>query len=224
MKILVRINIETFSGLENIGFLLVKNTYQDSYLYITLVFNDIDTYLSKIGLIIDYSTAQGIIKHFYDYLIALRGIVSITCRDFKTIHGFPNYWGWGFEDNMLNQQVLSANLVIDRTQFYRIDVKRITRLNTSPLRTVNRIEFNRFVQRNKEGIYSIHHLSYTIKYTRSESSIIYSHCFFLNQIIHCIFPYISYFTCYILFGSYLKYLTFLFFFVFNSTNIYRICF
>ena len=149
-------------GLKNIGFLVVKNKYPDSYLDITLVFNDIDTYPSEMGLITDYSTTHGIVKHFYGYLFALGGILSITCKDFETVHGFPNYWGWGFEDNMLNQRVLSSNFTIDRTEFYRIDDKRIIQLNTSPLRTVNRIEFDRFLQRNKEGIHSIHHLLYTL--------------------------------------------------------------
>lgn len=152
-------------GLKNIGFLVVKEKYPDSYLDITLVFNDIDTYPSEINLITDYSTNHGIIKHFYGYVFALGGIVSITCKDFEKINGFPNYWGWGFEDNMLNQRVLNANLYIDRNEFYQIDDRRITQLNGSPLRTVNRIEFDRFVQRNKEGIHSIHNLLYTIQDT-----------------------------------------------------------
>ena len=67
-------------GLKNIGFLVVKNTYPDSYLDITLVFNDIDTYPSEIGLITDYSTKQGIVKHFYGYSFALGGIVSILYK------------------------------------------------------------------------------------------------------------------------------------------------
>lgn len=158
-------------GLKNIGFLVVKNTYPDSYLDITLVFNDIDTYPSEIGLITDYSTKQGIVKHFYGYSFALGGIVSITSRDFEAIHGFPNYWGWGFEDNMLNRRVLFANLVIDRKQFYKIDDQRIIQLNTSPLRTVNRIEFDRFIQSNKEGIHSINDLSYTLQYMRPENEV-----------------------------------------------------
>ena len=64
---------------------------------------------------------------------------------------------------MLNQRVLNANLNIDRNEFYRIYDQRITQLNGSLLRTVNRIEFDRFVQRNKEGIHSIHNLLYTIE-------------------------------------------------------------
>ena len=150
-------------GLKNIGFLVVIEKYPDSYLDITLVFNDIDTYPSEINLITNYSTTHGIIKHFYGYLFALGGIVSITIKDFEKINGFPNYWGRGFEDDMLNQRVLNANLNIDRNEFYRIDDQRITQLNGSPLRTVNRIEFDRFVQRNKEGIHSIHNLLYTIE-------------------------------------------------------------
>ena len=150
-------------GLKNIGFLIVKEKYPESYLDITLIFNDIDTYPSESNLITDYCTIRGIIKHFYGYTFALGGIVSITGYDFEQVNGFPNYWGWGFEDNMLNQRIVNANLIIDRNQFYRIDDKRIIQLNTSPLRTVNRIEFDRFLQQQKEGILSIKNLSYTIE-------------------------------------------------------------
>ena len=176
-------------GLKNIGFLVVKEKYPDSYLDITLVFNDIDTYPSEINLIKDYSTTHGTIKHFYGYVFALGGIVSITCKDFEKINGFPNYWGWGFEDNMLNQRVLNANLFIDRNEFYRIDDRRITQLNGSPLRTVNRIEFDRFVQRNKEGIHSINHLLYTIEYVRSDNNsdnIIFANVSDFNTGYECI--------------------------------------
>lgn len=165
-------------GLKNIGFLVVKNKYPESYLDITLIFNDIDTYPSESNLITDYSTRQGIIKHFYGYNFALGGIVSINCRDFEMINGFPNYWGWGFEDNMLNQRVINANLIIDRSQFYRIDDKRIIQLNTSPLRTVNRNEFDRFIQRNQEGILSITDLSYSIE--KNISTEINENIFIIN--------------------------------------------
>lgn len=149
-------------GLKNIGFLVVKDIYPESYLDITLIFNDIDTYPSTMNLITDYTTKRGIIKHFYGYNFALGGILSITCHDFEKINGFPNYWGWGFEDNMLNRRALSANIVIDRSQFYRIDDKRIIQINSTPLRTVNKIEFNRYLALNEEGIHSIHNLQYTI--------------------------------------------------------------
>jgi hypothetical protein len=34
--------------------------------------------------------------------------------------GFPNFWGWGLEDNLINDRCLAVGLVIDRSIFYSI--------------------------------------------------------------------------------------------------------
>jgi hypothetical protein len=152
-------------ALKNIGFLMVKKEYPNDYLSITLCFNDIDTYPVKTGLITDYTTTSRIIKHFYGYSFALGGIVSITCKDFEIINGFPNYWSWGFEDNLFNQRVLKRKLIIDRSVFFKIGDIQITQLNESTYeRTVNEIEFRRYTQNIDEGIRSIINLSYVIDY------------------------------------------------------------
>lgn len=149
-------------ALKNIGFLSVKNDYPETYKDITLCFNDIDTYPTTLGLISDYSTVSGKVKHFYGYRFTLGGIVSINAYDFEKINGFPNYWAWGYEDNMLNNRVLEADLIIDRSIFYSISDKRISQINSSPLRVVNKIEFSRYVAKDKEGIDSIFNLRYNI--------------------------------------------------------------
>lgn len=150
-------------ALKNIGFLAVKNDYPETYRNITLCFNDIDTYPSRKGLITDYSTVRGVVKHFYGYTFTLGGIVSINAYDFEQINGFPNYWAWGFEDNMLhNRVVLSDNLTIDRSVFFSIDNLNISQINNSPIRIVNKIEFGRYVAKNNEGIDSIYNLRYNI--------------------------------------------------------------
>lgn len=149
-------------ALKNIGFLMVKNKYPYCYKNITLIFNDIDTFPKDKNIIYDYSTVPGIIKHFYGYSFALGGIVSTTCGDFESINGFPNYWSWGFEDNLLNQRALKANLIIDRSVFYKANDSRITQINSSNTRIVNKAEFERYIKRNTEGIQSIQNLQYTI--------------------------------------------------------------
>lgn len=161
-------------ALKNIGFLAVKNDYPDTYQNITLCFNDIDTYPSSQGLITDYSTTQGVVKHFYGYTFTLGGIVSINALDFEMINGYPNYWAWGFEDNMLyNRVYLSKNLTIDRTVFYPITDKRISQINDSPIRIVNKIEFGRYVAKNMEGIDSIYNLRYNINDDNGLVNVIY---------------------------------------------------
>lgn len=106
-------------AMKNIGFLAIKRKYPDTYKDITFVFNDVDTWPAHKGLI-DYNTINGIVKHFYGFKFALGGIFSIKGSDFEKCNGFPNFWGWGLEDNTLNDRCLSAGLIIDRSCFYDI--------------------------------------------------------------------------------------------------------
>lgn len=145
-------------AMKNIGFLAIRDMYPESYQDITLVFNDIDTV--PYTNILDYETMPGIIKHFYGYKFALGGIVSINAGDFEKINGFPNYWTWGYEDNMLNNRALEGGLTIDRTQFYPIMDKNILQGKDGIHRLVNEKEFTRFLQKTPEGITSIQNLEY----------------------------------------------------------------
>ena len=104
-------------AMKNIGFVSVKNMYPNNYKNITLVFNDVDCMPSKKGLL-NYETTQRVVKHFYGYTYALGGIVSITAGDFEMINGFPNFWGWGYEDNMLQNRVINSRMRIDRSTFF----------------------------------------------------------------------------------------------------------
>ena len=107
-------------AMKNLGFMYVKEKYPHHYKNITLVFNDVDTMPGKKDMF-DYETKQGIIKHFYGFKFALGGIVSITGYDFERINGYPNFWGWGFEDNVLQKRALKSNLKIDRSQFNKFN-------------------------------------------------------------------------------------------------------
>lgn len=148
-------------AMKNIGFLAMKNKYPNDYQNITFVFNDVDTMpFSKNFL--NYDTIAGVVKHFYGYTFALGGIVSVNGGDFEKTLGYPNFWTWGYEDNLLQKRILNAGIQIDRSQFYPIMDKNIFQMKDGITRIVNRGEFERFVSDTTEGWQSITGLQYSI--------------------------------------------------------------
>ena len=114
-------------AMKNIGFIAMVNKYPNNYKDITFVFNDVDTYPNNKGTI-NYNTSRGIVKHFYGFEFALGGFFSIKGVDFERSLGFPNLWGWGIEDNVMNERCLKIGLTIDRSQFYKMRDGHITQL------------------------------------------------------------------------------------------------
>jgi hypothetical protein len=148
-------------AIKNIGFIVIKNKYPNDYKNITLVFNDVDT-IPVTKNLFNYDTITGVVKHFYGFTYALGGILSIKAGDFEKVNGFPNFWAWGYEDNMFQRRIESNGITIDRSIFYKIGDNHIIQKNEEITREVNQSEYNRYLQNTKEGIYSIHNLQYTI--------------------------------------------------------------
>jgi hypothetical protein len=147
-------------AVKNIGFFHVKDKYPNHYRDMTLVFNDVDTF-PKIKNHFHYKTIPGVIKHFCGFTYALGGIVCINAGDFERLNGFPNFWAWGFEDNMLQHRVQKARIHIDRTNFVdftQIDIANnpyIASLPSGITRTTNREEFMRYLSNTNEGLRQI---------------------------------------------------------------------
>jgi hypothetical protein len=146
-------------AVKNIGFLYIKHMYPNTYPNMTFVFNDVDT-MPRIKNYFNYETEVGVIRHFCGFTNTLGGIVCIKGSDFERINGFPNFWAWGYEDNMLQTRATSAGISIDRSKFcdFKTDLVNseiIVSLHSGPKRTVNRQEFDRYLQNTREGLSSI---------------------------------------------------------------------
>jgi len=148
-------------SMKNIGFLAIKTKYPDHYKDITFIFNDVDT-MPRYKNQIDYNTSLGTIRHFYGFDFALGGFFSIKGADFENINGFPGYWGWGLEDNEIYHRALAGNLIVDRSNFFKIGSQEIIHLHDSPLRLTNNSDPTRYRHRHTDGINCIKLLNYTI--------------------------------------------------------------
>jgi hypothetical protein len=146
---------------KNIGFLAMKNKYPTHYLDIDFIFNDVDT--MPFNKIFDYSTTNGVVSHLYGFHFALGGIVIFKGSDFERINGYPNYWGWGMEDNVLQHRCLKNGLQIDRTQFYPLGDQHILQLFEGIKRIVAQDSKAHAIQDNGvDGLQTIFGLMYDI--------------------------------------------------------------
>lgn len=170
-------------AMKNIGFLIVKQKYPKQYQNITLVFNDVDTMPFNKGFI-NYETKQGMVKHFYGFTHTLGGIVSINAGDFERINGFPNFWAWGYEDNMLCDRVKQHNIIINRDVFYPFADKNILHFYDGYMKQVNKMEFERYAKNTKEGVYSIYNLNYKFNESKQTYDITSFHTGISENIQH----------------------------------------
>jgi hypothetical protein len=146
---------------KNIGFLAVKNKYPNHYKDITFVFNDIDTI--PFNRIFDYETTHGVVKHYYGFKYALGGIVVMKGADFENINGFPCFWGWGMEDNVLQQRCQHYGLIIDRNVFYNIGSPEILQLFDGISRIISKKDpWRGYNDNGIDGLSTIYQLKYTI--------------------------------------------------------------
>lgn len=146
---------------KNIGFLAIKTKYPQDYKDITFVFNDIDTI--PFAPIFDFETVPGVVKHFYGFKYALGGIVALKGSDFEATNGFPNFWGWGMEDNVLQTRCEKIGLKIDRSQFFPIGSPNILQLFDGVTRVINRKDPWRATHDNGlDGLRTIHRLEFKI--------------------------------------------------------------
>ena len=177
-------------AMKNIGFLAIKYRYPNDYKNIIMIFNDIDT-LPYDKNILDFNTTNGTIKHYYGFKFALGGIFSITGEDFEKTSGFPNFWAWGGEDNLINSRALRVGLKIDRSVFFSLGDMNILQFADGLKRLICRDELATTLEPdNIDGLTTIKNLNYKffddshmIDVTTFESLVSPSSLFFEEQTI-----------------------------------------
>jgi len=175
-------------AMKNIGFLALKSVYPNDYKNIIFIFNDIDT-LPYDKNVLNYHTDYGVVKHFYGFHFALGGIFSIRGVDFERINGFPNFWAWGGEDNLIHERAKQFGLIIDRTNFFTIGNMKILQFADGLKRLICRDELaTSIMPNNLDGLtklinvaHVIYHDTHMIDVTTFDTYIDYSQLHFEEQ-------------------------------------------
>ena len=149
-------------AMKNIGFLAMKKKYPNNYKNISFIFNDVDTLPYKKNLL-NYDTELGVVKHYYGFEFALGGIFSIKGADFEKSGGFPNFWGWGLEDNIMQKRLLNAGIKINRDVFFKFLDRNIIHINDNVTKLHAKQDIYRVKDNTSDNFHYIKNLVYTFE-------------------------------------------------------------
>jgi hypothetical protein len=146
-------------AVKNIGFLYAKEKYE-YYKDIIFIFNDVDTLPHKKNLL-DFNLEDNEIKHYYGFNFTLGGIFAIKGKDFEKINGFPNFWGWGYEDNVILNRALENKIHINRSNFFEIGNHNILHLIDEFSKNISVKARNDYVNKNIiDGLNTLNTINY----------------------------------------------------------------
>lgn len=113
-------------AMRNIGFLEGKKEFPDTYREIDFVFHDLDNLVGEKNLV-EFTTKNNEVNHIYGNYRGgnLGGIFVMKGADYEKVGGYPNFWGWGYEDNLLGLRCREANLTIVRNMFSLKDARMV---------------------------------------------------------------------------------------------------
>ena len=146
-------------AMKNIGFLYAKQKY-DYYKDIIFIFNDVDTLPHKKNLL-NFNLEENEIKHYYGFYFTLGGIFAIKGKDFEKINGFPNFWGWGYEDNVILNRALENKININRSNFFEIGNHNILHLFDEFSKNISIKAQNDYTNKNiADGLNTLQNINY----------------------------------------------------------------
>lgn len=148
-------------AMKNLGFLITKRMYPNDYKDITYIFHDVDCWHRQPGAI-HYLCEKGKVSHFYGYEFALGGMFSIKGEDFEKTGGFPNFWGWGLEDNVIYERCKKVGLEIDRSCFFKIENREIARPFDGFKRVISKKDSYVYKYESPDSFYDIRNVSYKV--------------------------------------------------------------
>tara|TARA_Y200000002_G_scaffold369155_1_gene362978 strand:- start:11 stop:772 length:762 start_codon:yes stop_codon:yes gene_type:complete len=112
--------------INNIGFL---EALKENKNHTRFLFNDVDNYPIKKN-VINYNTKINGVNHFFGNPRWLGGFFMISKNTFQKVNGYSNnFWGWGGEDNDLQNRLKAKKVNIDRSVFYKRDRKNNNLIN-----------------------------------------------------------------------------------------------
>jgi hypothetical protein len=121
----------------------------------------VDTLPYKKGLL-DFTLKENEIKHYYGFKYCLGGIVAIRGKDFERIQGFPCFWNWGWEDNVLYERAIAARLIVNRDQYFEFGDHSILHMIDKPTRDISRDMYEQYKKGNiQDGLNTLQHVRYT---------------------------------------------------------------
>ena len=118
-------------AMRNIGFLMAKKEYPNTYKEIDFIFHDLDNVIGEKNMV-KFETKDNEVNHIFGSYRRknIGGIFVMKGGNYEKINGFPNFWGWGFEDDILYNRIKKNNMKIVRDNFSYFD-KRVVKLNRS---------------------------------------------------------------------------------------------